>query len=142
MDETEPKSATAPPPPELETGAGGAPSVLTSGTVGSVFVLDYGRRRMKAYPITDGELNQLATIGIISVVCFSFAAGLLGVSIDIQKDLALAIDVPEAARGYWGAIRTATLIGSVVFAVFGGFLLLLGHTRRAGIKKSTFFDVR
>lgn len=153
MDETKSVSASSPPPsgadsqtaassekpPELKTGAGGAPGVLTSGTAGSVFDLEYGTRRMKSYPITDSELTQLATIGIISVVCFSLAAGLLGIAIDIQKDLALAIDVPAAARGFWSAIRTSTFIGSGIFAVFGGFLLLRGHARVTDIKKSTFF---
>ena len=95
---------------------------------------------MKAYPITDSELSQLATIGISSVVCFSFAAGLLGVAIDIQKDLAIAIDVPAAARGFWDAIRIAAFIGALVFAIFGGILIYRGRTRVADIKKNTIFD--
>jgi hypothetical protein len=52
------------------------PSASASG--GSTFAFKYGRRQVKAYPVTEAELREIGTVSRLSTICYSLASGLVG----------------------------------------------------------------
>ena len=129
------------------TAAGSAQQPLDAGSTGSPkrrprssrFDVDYGRRDLKAYPMTEGELHALAALGIAGTVAFSLAAGFLGFALDLHKDLAMASDVPESAAAFWGAVRVMSFVGAVAMAIVGTGCIVAGHVKVSNIKKETTF---
>lgn len=92
---------------------------------------------MKEYPLTEGELNELAFTGGFGTLAASASAFLFGLWIDVSKDVAMASDLTEAERAFWGAVNAACLIGTVVAAFFAALMFWRGHSRLGEIKKST-----
>lgn len=123
-------------PPPAAWGGEGTPR--TSGS-GSKFDLAYGRRPMKAYPITEGELGQLTAIGGGALFCFSLGAGLFGFSLDVSKDLAMAPNLPIEAVSAWEIISIYAKNSSWASFGIGSFLLLWRHNVLSRIKNETTF---
>ena len=109
-------------------------------TRASRFELDYGRRALKAYPITEHELSGLAALGVFAGLAFSFASLLLGFAIDLHKDLSITADVPDSARIFWGTLRVVAFVLAVILAAAGAYLLHRGNTKLDRIKDETEFD--
>jgi hypothetical protein len=59
---------------------------------------------MKEYPLTKGDMRDLAKTGIAPPVCFSIASGLFGFIVNLAKDLSLAQGTPERVMGFWNAV--------------------------------------
>jgi hypothetical protein len=96
-----------------------------------------GRRPMKEYPLTKGDMRDLAKTGIAATVCFSFSTGLFGFMINLAKDLSLAQGAPEKVVGFWNAIWWSALVGSLIFAVLGIAAILDGRWRLKEIEEET-----
>src|SRR5438128_353416 len=102
-------ATTATPP---VTGGSGTGTVLEtpkpargrrSATGGSGLRRIPGVRPMKEYPLTKGDMRDLAKTGVAATVCFSFASGLFGFMVNLAKDLSLAQGVPDKVVGFWNA---------------------------------------
>ncbi len=106
----------------------------------SRFDLSYGRRNLRAYPITEHELSGLAALGVFAGMAFSIAAGLLGFAIDLHKDLSITADVPLKEAVFWGTIRIVAFGLAIILAISGGYLLHRGNTKLTRIKEETTFD--
>lgn len=106
----------------------------------SRFDLSYGRRNLRAYPITEHELGGLAALGVFAGLAFSLSAGLLGFAIDLHKDLAITADVPAKEQIFWGTVRTGGFVLSIILAGVGCYLLHRGNTKLTRIKQETVFD--
>lgn len=124
-------------------GNGGGESGATpgggGGRTGSTIEMVYGRRPMRGYPITEGELGQLFGIGIFAAICFSLSAGLFGFALDITKDFAFASDISQTIVSFWSAIRVSSWIASAVLFLGGVGFVIRGRSVLNNIKKSTIF---
>lgn len=96
-----------------------------------------GRRPMKEYPLTEGELNELAGIGMLATVCFSLAAALFGFAVDVSKDIAFSTALPATVATFWGALRGGAMVLAVILALVGGAFVLRGRSRLNAIKRET-----
>src|SRR5262245_57738852 len=73
----------------------------------STITQDYGRRRMKTYPITEGELSQLTGLGLVATACFTVAGFAFGYATDIEKDLAFSPELNQSIRDFWSIVKSA-----------------------------------
>ncbi|MFN0191077.1 MAG: hypothetical protein ACKVP5_03750 [Aestuariivirga sp.] len=118
-----------------------APPAGTGGAgAGSLFDVDYGTQEMKAYPLTEEQIESLSHLGLLATACFSVAAGIFGFSLDLHKDLALTAGADEAAVAYWSAVRTGGFIAAFVLAGAGLGFFLKGRSKIKAIKSRTRFD--
>jgi len=104
---------------QAETAAAGSVSVNVAATgstsgnngppprvrrpTGSGFDRQPGRRPMKEYPLTKGELYGLASLGGAATLCFSLGSAAFGYAATITKDMAFASNVPETRVLHDGA---------------------------------------
>lgn len=95
---------------------------------------------MKEYPLTKGDMRDLAKTGIVATACFAVASGLFGFMINLAKDLSLAQGTPEKVVGFWNAVWWCALLGSVVFAFFGAFAIFDGKSCLREIERETKHD--
>lgn len=109
------------------------------GRTGSTIDMVYGRRLMKGYPITEGEVGQLFSIGLYATICFSLSAGLFGFAMDVSKDLAFAPETSKAVIGFWTLIRTFSWVLCAVLFGCGVAFFLRGKSVLNTIKNSTIF---
>lgn len=92
---------------------------------------------MKEYPLTEGELNELAGLGLLATACFSLAAGAFGFAIDVSKDVAFATDLPATAVTFWETLRGVALALAGVLTLCGGGFVWRGRSRLSAIKRET-----
>jgi hypothetical protein len=118
-------------PPETEG--------ISTESAGSTFSMDYGRRPLKAYPVTDGELSQVFGLGNWATACFSIGAGLFGFALDVSKDLAMSHELSEKSKIFWETVNTGSYISFGVFFIIGISLLIMRHGKVKEIKKETIF---
>jgi len=111
------------------------------GQSGSTFSLDYGRRPMKSYPITDGELSQLAGLGYMATICFSVASGLLVFALDLSKDISMSQELSEATKVFWDTINIVSYSFSGFLFILGGGLIWKRQSKVSEIKDETKFGV-
>lgn len=110
------------------------------GGVGSTLSISYGKRNLKAYPITEAELSRLSGIGYWATACFSISGFLGGFSLDLFKDLALVGGVAAAPAKLWGYIQNLSAVLAVIFLLLGIGLFFLRKKSIDEIKKQTEFD--
>jgi hypothetical protein len=95
---------------------------------------------VKEYPITESEMHELKSLGMIATVCFSLASGIAGFLIDLQKDLSLSQGAPEKAVSFWTGVWWASAFAAVSFAAAGGWAIYKGSSRVEEIKNETEHD--
>ena len=96
-----------------------------------------GRRPLKEYPITEGELTALATIGAVATLCFSVASALFGFAVTVTKDIAFASTLPDSILTFWGTLRIGAFIGTGIFVLFGIVFIVVGKSKISAIKRET-----
>jgi len=100
---------------------------------------DYGTLRMKAYPLDEFQLQDLARIGTAAAFCFSISGACMGFGTNLYKDLAIATGVSKEIIATWVAIRYVSFVVGSIFAAVGFYLFKTGHTRVEDIKRHTTF---
>jgi hypothetical protein len=132
-------------PEEVPTYSGGGSEVLQKKprkpkNKGSTITMSHGRRTMKAYPISEGELWQLFTIGLLSALCFSIATALVSYGLDIYKDLALNPSTLEEVVKHWKPIQHWCFGLAVVLVMIAVVSAIFGGLKIQKIKQETEFD--
>ena len=94
---------------------------------------------MREYPVTQGELWGLGSVGAFAALAFSSAAGLFGFSIDTAKDLDLSNGVAAHTAAYWTSMRDMAFNLSIGAAVIGVLLVFAGAAKIISIVKNTTF---
>ena len=80
-------------------------------------------------------------IGLLATACLSFGSGLLGFSINLHKDLALAgKDVDPDILHWWDKIQYPMFTAGAIFVVVGIIAFLVGKHKVHVIKQETEFD--
>jgi hypothetical protein len=106
-------------------------------TRGSTLPVRGGKREMKAYAVTEDELENLGLISIGSTFTFSLASFLGAFFLSVRTSIAFASDVKPEVLSYWQGVSTAAAIGAAVLLVVGVILLVWGHSKIGRIKKGT-----
>jgi hypothetical protein len=107
---------------------------------GSTFSPDYGKRTMKSYPITEGELNELFMIGIVVTFLFSLGAGFFSFAVNIYKDLSFNPLLTREIIDHWTNVLWGCTFAGVIFVVIGVLVVLFGRNKIAKIKNETTFN--
>lgn len=106
---------------------------------GGLLVPLYGKQILKAYPLTEDQIETLSGLGLLAAGCFTVAGACLGFAIDLTKDLRLAAGIDPAALAWWEGVNYASFGGSAVFFV-AGFLFWYWHgSKLKKIKDNTIF---
>lgn len=108
------------PIPKPETTKSGNAGGGGKGMGGSFLEPEYGTRHMKAYPLTEDQLENLFGIDVLAAVCFSIASALLSFSFNVQTSLVILTNIPPDKLGYWEALRSISGILSI-FMFFAGW---------------------
>jgi 4-amino-4-deoxy-L-arabinose transferase-like glycosyltransferase len=95
---------------------------------------------MKAYTVTEDQLENLGILQIASNVVFSLATGLLTFWIGVRQNIAFSDNFPTDAQKWWEGLATGALLGALLLALIGGFFLFRGHTTVSKIKRDTIHD--
>ena len=107
---------------------------------GSSVQPQYGRRRMKYYPLSKGDIRFLTVSNALTSICFAVAAACATFSLDVERDFAIASNVPPAAVAKWGGYEVAAgILAFVLFIVGAGFWIWRELALRA-IEEETQFD--
>jgi len=77
---------------------------------------------MKAYPITEDELDRIADLGLYSTICFSVAGACFGLAINFQKDQMLNAVMAPGVGETWEILKWLS-VGVAVLACFLGVVL-------------------
>ena len=96
-----------------------------------------GVRPMKEYPLTKGDMRDLAKTGAAATGFFAISSACFGYMVNLAKDLALAQNVPDKVAGFWNAIWWGTLAGSIIFALLGIVAVIDGRIRLREIERET-----
>ena len=112
------------------------------GKGGQPLTVQQGKRQLKAYAITQSELNELGAIGLLASVSFAIATLSCGIWLDVAKDIAFSKELPSATLAFWHGVSTSA--GTVALLTFlaGVGLVCRGGTRLAAIKRETEFDAK
>lgn len=106
----------------------------------SSFNMAYGSRSVKAYPVTDVDLNSLGTMSLLCTLAFSAGTGLAGIAFDITASLSMSAGVDPRTVGFWSGIQLFSAIGAVVLWATGGGIYLRRRAHIGNIKRETNFD--
>jgi len=110
------------------------------GQTGSTLSMDYGRRIMKAYAITNGELSQVFGLGHWATLCFSLGFGFGGIALDITKEIFIQQALPETTKAILNTVNYGSYIASGFFILVGIVLMCMRYGKVKEIKKETIFS--
>lgn len=136
------KTGSVPPPDNISSEATTTKqqTITTDRPDGSYLHRMPGRRPLKEYPLTEGDMRELAGVGVIATLLFSLSSGLFGFWVNVSKDLAFAQGVPDKTIAFWEAARIFSLIAAIVLAGIGGLAIYYGQFRLSSIMRETEFD--
>jgi hypothetical protein len=123
---------------------GGAVTAVEGGNKGasngSAVHPKYHHRRIEYYPVTSDELKQLATFNRVATISFSVGAFFTGISVDLFKDLWLAVGIPkEIISDVWTINISAAILAVSCFAL-GGVMLYINRGQTSNIINKSFSD--
>jgi hypothetical protein len=107
---------------------------------GSNLSLQYGTQTMKAYPLTEDQLHQLAHLGTVSTVSFALASGFLGFALSTYQNTSLANDISSEKIAEWSVIMYFCFFLAAFFYIIGIVFKYIGHSRLGKIKSQTTFN--
>jgi hypothetical protein len=92
---------------------------------------------MPEYPLTKGELNELAARGLLASVSFSGASAAFTVWLGIAQGVAFADSVKPEVIAYWAAWQMAAGYAAIVLGLLGLVFTGWNGLRIRDIKKET-----
>lgn len=104
---------------------------------GSGFDRISGRRPMREYPLTKGELHELASRSFLSTLGFSGGSAAFTVWLGIVQGMAFADTVKPEVKAYWQAWQSAAGWASIVLCAFGAAMMIWNGLRVREIIRET-----
>lgn len=92
---------------------------------------------MKAYAVTEDELENLGILSLSSTLSFSLATFLGGFWLSVRTSIALSIGVAKDVISYWDGISTAAIVAATALIIVGSFLIYRGRSKIGKIKEET-----
>jgi hypothetical protein len=110
-------------------------------SVGSLLVMVDGRRQLKAYVLTEDNLDSLSVLDVIFNICLAVAAALISFAGGIVLSLSLASDDLSASiKLAWGAFLVICLVLGAVCVYFCHWSLVEKRGSIQKIKDETKHD--
>lgn len=107
---------------------------------GSSVKQQYKHRTMCYYPVTEDELSNIASFNRISTVFFSFGSFLLGLTIDVSKDIYTSTDMVAETKAQMTAGAIAGVIVTIVCFCLGVYFQVLKNRQSNKIKSESSDD--
>jgi len=95
---------------------------------------------MKAYTVTEDQLNSLGALQLSATFCFSLASILATFWIGVRQDVAFNGPSNDAGRQWWEGLATGAGFGALLLLILGGILMWRGRTTVSKIKRDTIHD--
>lgn len=112
--------------------AGGRPRAdAGQAAAGGGIVVTHTTRQLKSYNFTDSDLDTIGLANLVSGVSFSLATAIATFSIDFNKDLLLADNVPPTAEALQFTLNWVGLPIALCFFCVG----IIAQTKRGGVIK-------
>lgn len=92
---------------------------------------------MKAYPITEDELETLGLLQAGSTASFSLASFLGSFCLSVKQGIAFADKSKPSAQQWWDGIATGAGWFALALALLGAYLIWRGRTKIGKLKKDT-----
>jgi hypothetical protein len=119
---------------EINSGLG-QPISFTQAPSGSTIEPLYTKRTMRAYSVTESELNMLSVINGLAAVCASIATGLLGLCIGIQQEVMFSAELPESGAALRDFARPILFWSAMAFYGFALITLVWRYNTLHIIKR-------
>jgi hypothetical protein len=110
---------------------------LSHPSSGNLVTILHTERRMKVYGVTENELRTLTAINLGIAVLFSIGSAMLGMALDLHKDILLVDPVPAKAAILVSHVQPGLWIGAAFFYVTGAVAMYLRGGFIKTIKKET-----
>lgn len=140
------------PPPKMpgETAGGGATEV-TAGESSEEkpkrsrrprdgLAVKGGRREMKAYTVTEDQLENLGILQFSSTFVLSLSASLFTFWIGVHQNVAFSDGKNQAAERWWQGLATGALVAAILLLAVGCALIFRGKSTVGKIKRDTIHD--
>lgn len=95
---------------------------------------------MKAYTVTEDQLENLGILQFSSTFFFSLAAGLFTFWLGVRQDIIFSGQPPTDGIRWWEGLATGALIGGICLALIAFFLVWRGYNTVSKIKRDTIHD--
>jgi hypothetical protein len=99
-----------------------------------------GRRVMKEYPLTQGELWGLGGVSLAATIFLSFASFCLSNAFELYKELSFDATITPALSGYWHAMMCAFIWGGILWGVLGLIFIVINGLSLRRIINETVHD--
>lgn len=107
---------------------------------GTGFVRKPGRRPMKEYPLTEGEMRELGAVGALTTLFFAIGTGCLGFVLNVSQNFAFSPGIPKEVFIFWDTLRIEGIIAAIVLYLLGVGGLIYSGLRVRKIKGETEHD--
>lgn len=107
---------------------------------GTGFVRSPGRRVMKEYPLTEGEMRELGAVGVITTLLFSLGTGCWGFVLNVSMNVAFSSGIPKDVLIFWSTLRCVAIISAIILYICGIIGFIYGGYRVTKIKRGTEHD--
>lgn len=132
--------ATGSPPTASGPGLASSPTKTKRQRQASTLPVRGGKREMKAYAVTEEELENLGMISLGSSASFSLSTFLAAFCLSVWSGSALSNGVKPEVLSFWQGLSIAAAIFCAVSLFLGGFLIWRGASKITRIKDSTVHD--
>jgi hypothetical protein len=120
----------APPPGKGEASGGRRRTASTLPVRG-------GRREMKAFAVTEDELENLGLISLGSTASFSVASFLAAFCLSVWTSKAFSTGVSPETVAYWDGLCIAAPFATILLLILGVALICMGKGKIRKIKDGT-----
>lgn len=116
----------------------------SSSSANSKVRVDHADIVVKAYPVTEDALDSLGTVTRDATVLFTVGGGFLGFSLDLTKDVALALTsgVPATKLAFFAGIGGISWVVGGVAVFFAVLKWIERSAKISAIKQKAIFSKR
>jgi hypothetical protein len=99
-----------------------------------------GRMEIRAYGVTEDQLERLGAVQLSTTLCFSFSSAFLTFAIGVWQDVVFSGDPTDPAQSWWEGLATGALAFSAILAALGAWQFIKGRTAIGSIKRNTIHE--
>lgn len=107
---------------------------------GSSFAHSYGKRTVKAYPVTDSDIRSIGALSGLAAAAFSIGTGLAGFAFDVTESISMSTGVASGTVGFWSGIRWGFIAAAIVCYIGGAVLWWVRGSTIRDIRENTTFE--
>lgn len=126
--------------PTVAGATGGSQPPKPRNNKGSAITIKGGRRNVKAYPLTEEELNQLGFLQTSATFLYSLAGTAFGLWVNITQSIEFSKDTPNNVLSHWSSLKLAALVSAVILFFIATVIVIRRRGMLGRIKNETTHD--